>query len=55
VALHDRDVHVFNTAIQEGDDRMMLKLFRDESTFVVLLVRQENDERREAWKAKEAK
>ena len=43
------DVH---TVVRSGMDRELLKLFRDESTTCVLLVRVANEQRKEEWKAK---
>jgi hypothetical protein len=37
--------------LQEADARAMLKLLREETTLLVLMVRVANQERREAWEA----
>ncbi len=52
--ISDRDLFSFLAAVGAGDDREILRVLRDESTYVVLLVRTENEERREAWKARQS-
>jgi hypothetical protein len=37
--------------LNSGQDRQLLKLLRDETTLLVLMVRVANQERREAWAA----
>jgi hypothetical protein len=37
--------------LNSGNDKALLKLFRDETTLIVLMVRVRNQERREAWEA----
>jgi hypothetical protein len=37
--------------LQEVDARVMLKLLREETTLLVLMVRVANQERREAWES----
>jgi hypothetical protein len=37
--------------LNSGNDRALLKLMRDETTLLVLMVRVANQERREAWEA----
>lgn len=54
VSINDRDLSPFAAAVQAGDDKTVLRLFRDEATFAVLLVREENDARRERWKERQA-
>lgn len=39
--------------LNSGNDKMLLKLFRDETTLIVLMVRVRNQERREAWEAQQ--
>jgi hypothetical protein len=39
--------------LNSGNDRDLLKVMRDETTLVVLMVRVENQERRREWEAKE--
>ena len=53
VAIHDRDVEMLNCAVSAGGDAAALRMLREETTFLVLLVREENDERREKWKARQ--
>lgn len=53
VAIADRDVSMLTEAIGAGDDAVLLRLFREEATYLVLLVREENDKRREIWKEKQ--
>ena len=36
--------------LNSGSDRQLLKLYRDETTLVVLMVRVRNEERRDKWK-----
>jgi len=48
------DVETANDALREGDDRAMLKLMREETTLLVLMVRLRNQERREEWEARQA-
>lgn len=45
------DVELVNDALREGNDRTMLKLMREETTLLVLMVRLRNQERRERWEA----
>lgn len=40
--------------LNSGQDRELLKLMRDETTLLVLMVRVRNEERREEWEAKQA-
>lgn len=35
--------------LNSGNDKSLLKLFRDETTLIVLMVRVRNQEKREAW------
>jgi hypothetical protein len=37
--------------LNSGNDKSLLKLFRDETTLIVLMVRVRNQEKREAWEA----
>jgi len=49
------DIETANDALREGDDRTMLKLMREETTLLVLMVRLRNQERREQWEAEQEK
>lgn len=40
--------------LNSGNDKAMLKLFRDETMLIVLMVRVRNEERREAWEKEHA-
>lgn len=40
--------------INDSPERELLKMLREDTTLLVLLVRVANDERREEWKAKDA-
>lgn len=40
--------------LNSGKDRELLKLLRDETALLVLMVRLRNQERKEAWEAKQA-
>ena len=42
-------VELVNDALREGQGRALLKLMRDETTLLVLMVRLKNQERRERW------
>jgi len=48
------DIEFANDALREGSDRAMLKLMREETTLLVLMVRLWNQERREEWEARQA-
>lgn len=48
------DVEWVNDALREGSDKALLKLMRDETKLLVLIVRLENQERREEWEAHQA-
>jgi len=48
------DIETANDALREGDDRAMLKLMREETTLLVLMVRLRNQERRGQWEAEQA-
>lgn len=48
------DIELANDALREGSDKTLLKLMREETTLLVLMVRLRNQERREEWKAKRA-
>lgn len=39
--------------LNSGQDRPLLKLYRDETTLIVLMVRIRNQERRETWEAQQ--
>ncbi len=45
-----RDVEMMNEALAEADDRLLLRQLRDEATTLVLMVRLENDKRKDEWK-----
>lgn len=47
------DVELVNDALREGSDRTLLKLMREETTLLVLMVRLWNQERRERWEAEQ--
>jgi hypothetical protein len=40
--------------LNSGHDRQLLRLYRDETTLIVLMVRVRNQERREAWEERQA-
>lgn len=48
------DVELVNDALREGNDKVLLKLMREETTLLVLVVRLWNQERREEWEARQA-
>jgi len=48
------DIETANDALREGADRTMLKLMREETTLLVLMVRLRNQERREQWETEQA-
>lgn len=39
--------------LNSGNDKALLKLFRDETTYIVLMVRVRNQERHDEWKEKQ--
>ena len=39
--------------LNSGNDKQLLKLFRDETTLIVLMVRVRNEERRQEWDARQ--
>lgn len=45
-----RDVQMVNEALAAADDRVLLRQLREEATTLVLMVRLENDKRKEEWK-----
>jgi len=52
VQFRKADIAIFTEAITTGDARAVLKQIRDETTYLVLLVRVRNDERRADAKEK---
>lgn len=50
MAIATRDLADVNTVIQSGQDRELLKLFREESATCALLVRVVNEQRKEEWR-----
>ena len=55
VEIHGQDdIELANDALREGGDKAMLKLMRDETTLLVLMVRLNNQERHDEWKARQA-
>lgn len=52
ISILDRDVAAFNAAVQSGRDKELLRVFRAEPVFITLLVREDNDQRREQQKAR---
>ena len=48
------DTGAVERILNGGNDRDLLKLMREETTLVVLMVRVANQERQEQWKAKQA-
>lgn len=51
IAVRAKDQAALGEAIGCGEDRQILRCIRDETTYLVLLVRVRNDERRERMKA----
>lgn len=49
IGRNSKDRTVANAVLQKADAGAMLKLLREETTFLVLIVRVANQERREAW------
>lgn len=45
---------VAQAILNGGEDKAILKLMRDETTLLVLMIRVRNQERREVWEAKRA-
>lgn len=54
VNLRADDLATISAIVHSGQDRELLKLFRNEATTCVLLVRLENERRKEEWKEREA-
>ena len=50
IQISGRDVEQVNEALAEADDRTLLRQLRDEATTLVLMVRLENDKRKDEWK-----
>lgn len=48
------DIELANDALREGNDKTLLKMMREETLLLVLMVRQRNQERREEWEARQA-
>lgn len=51
IKIRGADVELINGILQESDDKALLKLIREETTLLVLMVRLWNQERREEWEA----
>lgn len=51
--IQSKDTSKAEEILNSGSDRALLKLYRDETTLLVLMVRVRNQERREAWEAKQ--
>lgn len=49
-----KDVETVNGVLRDGQDRTLLKLMRDETTLLVLMVHVENQQRRAGWAAEQA-
>jgi hypothetical protein len=49
----DEERDVAETILRTANDREMLKLMREQTTLLVLMVRVDNQERREEWEAKQ--
>lgn len=49
-----RDTACAEEILNSNNDKALLKLYRDETTLIVLMVRVRNQERREAWEAAQA-
>ena len=47
------DVHLSEQILNCGSDKALLKLLREETTLLVLMVRLANQERQEQWKARQ--
>ena len=48
------DAEIVNTVVQSGQDRALLRVLRDETTTAVLMVRVENEARRDEWERQRA-
>lgn len=49
-----QEIAIAEQILNSGNDKALLKLFRDETTLIVLMVRVRNQERREAWESRQA-
>jgi len=54
VHIRGNDVIALEKLLNGGNDKALLKLFRDETTLIVLMVRVRNQERREVWETAQA-
>lgn len=52
-AIQAKDTVRAEEILNSGSDKALLRLFRDETTLIVLMVRVRNQERREAWEARQ--
>jgi hypothetical protein len=50
-----QEIIIAEQILNSGNDKTLLRLFRDETTLIVLMVRVRNQERREAWEARQEK
>lgn len=51
--IQNKDTSKAEEILNSGNDKALLKLYRDETTLIVLMVRVRNQERREAWETKQ--
>lgn len=49
-----KDTQRAEEILNSGNDKALLKLFREETTLIVLMVRVRNQERQDEWKEKQA-
>ncbi len=54
VQIRGKDSIELEQILNSGNDRILLKLLREETTLLVLMVRVANEQRREEWKIKQA-
>ena len=53
LGIKPEEAKVAETILNSGNDKALLKLFRDETTLIVLMVRVRNQERRELYESRE--
>ena len=50
IAVHQKDAAKVSAELSSGDDRIILKILRDETPTLLVMVQVENEQRRDEWK-----
>jgi hypothetical protein len=50
IAVHQKDAAKVSAELSSGEDRIILKILRDETPTLVVMVQVENEQRRDEWK-----